>query len=321
MFVAFFEWRCHNSDKSKEFQQKLKDYNIDGVISGNCGCGICTVKETGNGLAAEYAGVPAVVVGAEAFVPQIESTGFNRGVPVVRTAAYPGAFANDTTEEQQRKAREVLYPQIVEAFTKPIEQTEIDRIAGAVAGVSHDDIVFTGSFERVQQFYETNEMNDGLTVVPPTREKVEYYLQFTTYAATDIVNSRNGEVQDTPPANRKVLAYHVAANAIMAGCPPAYMPLCMAIVRCFANGNFYKSLASTHGWTPYVLISGPIARQLGFSYEDGMINEEANKLLGRFISLAMLNLAGYKIKENRMGTFGYMQPFAFAEDEQACIEK
>ena len=77
-----------------------------------------------------------------------------------------------------------------------------------------------------------------------------------------------------PPANRKVLAYHVAANAIMAGCPPEYMPLCIAIVRCFANGNFYKSLASTHGWTPYVLISGPIARQLGFSYEDGMINEE-----------------------------------------------
>lgn len=34
----------------------------------------------------------------------------------------------------------------------------------------------------------------------------------------------------------------------------------------------------------------------------------------------MLNLAGYKIKENRMGTFGYLQPFAFAEDEQACIQ-
>lgn len=307
------------SDKSKEFQENLKKYNIDAVISGNCGCGICTVKETGNGLAAEYAGIPAVVVGAEAFVPQIESTGYNRGVPVVRTAAYPGAFANDTTEDQQRKARENLYPQIVTALTTQIQQTEIDRIAGAVAGVSYDDIVFTGSYERVQQFYETNEMSDGLTVVPPTRAKVEYYLQYTTYGATDIVNMRNGEVQDVPPANRKILTYQVAANAIMAGCPPEYMPLCVAIVRCFADGNFYKSLASTHGWTPYVLVSGPIARQLGFSYQDGMINEEANKLLGRFISLAMLNLAGYKIKENRMGTFGYMLPFAFAEDEQTCI--
>ncbi|MBD5137261.1 MAG: hypothetical protein HDT39_15130 [Lachnospiraceae bacterium] len=308
------------SDKSKEFQKKLKDYGIDAVISGNCGCGICTVKETGNGLAAEYAGVPAVVVGAEAFIPQIESTGYNRGVPVVRTAHYPGAFASDTTEEQQRKAHEILYPQIVAALTTEITQEEIDRIAGAVAGVNHDDIVFTGSYERVQQFYEVNEMSDGLTVVPPTREKIEYYLKYTTYAATDIVNLRNGEVQDVPPANRKIYAYHVAANAIMAGCPPEYMPLCIAITRCFANGNFYKSLASTHGWTPYVLVSGPIARQLGFSYEDGMINEEANKLLGRFVSLAMLNLAGYKIKENRMGTFGYMLPFAFAEDEQTCLD-
>lgn len=308
------------SDKSKAFQQKLKEYNIDAVISGNCGCGICTVKETGNGLAAEYVGVPAVVVGAEAFVPQIESTGYNRGVPVVRTAAYPGAFASDTTEEQQRKAREVLYPQIVTALTTQITQAERDRIAGDVAGINYDDIVFTGSYERVQQFYEVNEMSDGLTVVPPTREKVEYYLQYTTYKATDIVNMRNGEVQDVPPANKEILAYHVAVNAIMAGCPPEYMPLCIAITRCFANGNFYKSLASTHGWTPYVLVSGPIARQLGISYEDGMINEEANKLLGRFVSLAMLNLAGYKIKENRMGTFGYMLPIAFAEDEQACLD-
>ncbi len=276
------------SDKSKEFQQKLKEYNIDAVISGNCGCGICTVKETGNGLAAEYAGIPAVVVGAEAFIPQIESTGYNRGVPVVRTATYPGAFASDTTEEQQRKAREDLYPQIVTALTTQITQDEKDRIAGDISGVNYDDIVFTGSHERVQQFYEVNEMSDGLTVVPPT--------------------------------NREILAYHVAVNAIMAGCPPEYMPLCIAITRCFANGNFYKSLASTHGWTPYVLVSGPIARQLGISYEDGMINEEANKLLGRFVSLAMLNLAGYKIKENRMGTFGYMLPIAFAEDEQACLD-
>lgn len=307
------------SDKSKEFQQKIKYYGIDAVISGNCGCGICTVKETGNGLAAEYAGIPAVVVGAEAFVPQIESTGYNRGVPVVRTAAYPGAFANDTTEEQQRKAREILFPQIVTALTTQITQDEIDRIAGAIAGVNYDDIVFTGSYERVQQFYEVYEMSDGLTVVPPTRDKVDYYLQYTTYNATDIVNSRNGEIQDVPPANKKIYAYQVAVNAIMAGCPPEYMPLCIAITRCFANGNFYKSLASTHGWTPYVLVNGPIARQLGISYEDGMINKEANKLLGRFVSLAMLNLAGYKIKENRMGTFGYMLPFSFAEDEQTCL--
>ena len=301
------------SDKSKEFQQKLKDYGVDAVISGNCGCGICTVKETGNALAAEYIGIPAVVVGAETFIPQIESTGFNNGVPVVRTAAYPGAFANDETAVQQQKARDILYDQVVTGLTTQITQDEIDRIAGDASGAAYNDVIFTGSYQRVQEFYEVKEMCDGLPVVPPTNEKIEYYLQFTNMAATDVV------AENVPPANKVIYAYHVAANAIMAGCPAEYMPICMAITRCFENGNFYKSLASTHGWTPYVLVSGPLARQLGISYSDGMINEEANKLIGRFVSLAMLNLAGYKIKENRMGTFGYMQPFCFAEDEQTAV--
>lgn len=301
------------SDKSKEFQQKLVDLGVDAVISGNCGCGICTVKETGNALAAEYIGVPAVVVGAETFIPQIESTGFNNGVPVVRTAAYPGAFANDETAVQQQKARDILYDQVVTGLTTQITQEEIDRIAGAASGAAYNDVIFTGSYQRVQEFYEVKEMSDGLPVVPPTNEKIEYYLQFTNMAATDVV------ADSAPPAKKVIYAYHVAANAIMAGCPAEYMPICMAITRCFENGNFYKSLASTHGWTPYVLVSGPLARQLGISYSDGMINEEANKLIGRFVSLAMLNLAGYKIKENRMGTFGYMQPFCFAEDEQTAV--
>ena len=301
------------SDKSKEFQKKLVDWGVDAVISGNCGCGICTVKETGNALAAEYIGVPAVVVGAETFIPQIESTGYNNGVPVVRTAAYPGAFANDETAVQQQKARDILYDQVVEGLTTQITQEEIDRIAGDASGAAYNDVIFTGSYQHVQEFYEVKEMCDGLPVVPPTNEKIEYYLQFTNMAATDVV------AENVPPANKVIYAYHVAANAIMAGCPAEYMPICMAITRCFENGNFYKSLASTHGWTPYVLVSGPLARQLGISYSDGMINEEANKLIGRFVSLAMLNLAGYKIKENRMGTFGYMQPFCFAEDEQTAV--
>ena len=306
------------SEQTREFQRKLLEYGVDAVISGNCGCGICTVKETGNGLAAEAVGIPAVVVGAESFIAQIESTGYNRGVPVVRTAAYPGAFASDDTTTQQYKARYILYDQVVRGLTTQIEQSEIDRIAGAVGSAKYDDTIFTGSFQRVQEFYRVNEMADGLPVVPPTDAKVQLYLSYAGLGEQEYVCQRNGEVLPVPPANRAVMAYQVAVNAIMSGCPPEYMPLCVAIVRCMANGDFYKPLQSTHAWTPYVLVGGPVARQLGFSCGAGMIDERANKRLGRFVSLAMLNLAGYKIKENRMGTFGYMMPFVFAEDEPAC---
>ena len=308
------------SEQTKEFQQRLKDWNVDAVISGNCGCGICTVKETGNALAAEAIGIPAVVVGAESFIAQIESTGYNRGVPVVRTAAYPGAFASDETSLQQWKARYVLYDQIVSALTTEITQAERDRIAGDVGSARYDDVIFTGSYQRVQEFFRVNDMADGLPVIPPTEAKVRHYLAYVGLDAEDCVCMKDGMALAVPPANRRILAYQVAVNAVMAGCPPEYMPLCVAVTRCMANGDFYKPLQSTHAWTPYVLVSGPVSRQLGFSNGRGLINAKANKRLGRYMSLAFLNLAGYKIKENRMGTFGYMQPFVFAEDEPGCRE-
>ena len=38
------------SKQNREFQQKLKEYKVDAVISGNCGCGLCTVKEAGSSI-------------------------------------------------------------------------------------------------------------------------------------------------------------------------------------------------------------------------------------------------------------------------------
>lgn len=32
--------------KTRAFQQKLRDLKVDIVIAGNCGCGLCTMKET-----------------------------------------------------------------------------------------------------------------------------------------------------------------------------------------------------------------------------------------------------------------------------------
>ena len=40
--------------------------------------------------------------------------------------------------------------------------------------------------------------------------------------------------------------------------------------------------------------------------------------IGRFLNIALKNLSGYYIKQNRMGTFGYLMPWCLVEDEQAC---
>jgi len=69
---------------------------------------------------------------------------------------------------------------------------------------------------------------------------------------------------------------------------------------------------------PYTWLNGPITRQLGISSGQGEINEQANTALSRFLSLALMNLAGYYVGLNRMGTFGYLQPWCLVEDEEAC---
>lgn len=297
--------------KTLAFQEKLKELGVDAVISGNCGCGLCTTKETGSSIAAEYIGIPTVTVGAPTFAAQIHSTGVNRGVPVLRVAQYPGAFSSDSREELTRNARETLFPQVVKGLTDPITDKEIRLYAGE-GKRPYDEIIYYGSYDEIQEYCLVNDWTDGLPVTPPTNERVTEYLRFTPYEGAEVLGS-------LPLAYRECTVYTVATNAVMAGVPKELMPLCVAFAKCLSDGDFRRPLASTHGWSPYAWINGPVARQLGIDCRQGMISEEVNKAFGRFMDLAMLNLGGYYVKENRMGTYGYLTPFAFSEDEEACL--
>ena len=121
-----------------------------------------------------------------------------------------------------------------------------------------------------------------------------------------------------PQAFRATTTWHVAVNACMSGCKPEYMPILIAITKALGSGDFRRTLGSTHAWVPYAWLNGPVARQLGMSSGQGEINSQANMALSRFLTLALMNLAGYYVGQNRMGTFGYLQPWCLVEDEEAC---
>jgi len=297
---------------SEEFQKNLKKMGVQAVISGNGGCGLCTPKETGSSIAAEYVGIPAVTIAAPTFVKQVYSTAVNKGVPAPRVATYPGAFAAHTREELIQNTRKVLWPQIVEALTKPITEAEIMERRKAVTE-DPKERVFAGTVDGVNRFFIEQGWSDGLPIIPPTVERVEEFLKYTDQRWDEVVAV-------LPIAYRKVLVWHVAVNGVMAGCPPEFMPLLIAYTKALADGDYRRTLASTHAWTPFCWINGPVARQLGIDAQQGQINEPRNAVLGRFINLAMMNLGGYYIKQNRMGTFGYLMPWCLAEDEQACLK-
>ena len=293
-----------------EFQRRLKEFKVDAVVSGNGGCGLCTPKETGSCIAAEVIGVPSVMVAGPGFVDQAKATARSVGIRALRVAEYPGSFASHTREELEKNAREVLWPQVKKGLTEPIAESEL---AAGVENPAEDGVVMTGTMDEVQRTFEDSGWTDGLPVVPPTEEAVAEFLRFTDLKP-------DHELGVIPPARRAATVRHVAVNGVMSGCRPEHMPLLLAFVEAMKVGDFRRTLVSTHAWTPFCWLNGPVARQLGFDGDQGEISEPRNVALGRFITLAMINLGGYRVKLNRMGTFGYLMPFTMVENDQAAVD-
>ena len=295
----------------ERFQQRLIEYGVDAVISGNGGCGICTPKETGSCIAAEYIGIPSVMIAAPGFDTQAKTTAYNNGVPVLRVALYPGAFASHTEEELKRNTREVLWPQILDMLCYDITQEEIDENSHPEAADPQEP-VFSGTIDEVNEFFRDMLWSDGMPIIPPTKARVEEFMKYTDYRW-------NRTIAVLSPSYRSSLVWHVAVNGVMAGCKPEYMPLLIALTKAMTSSDFRRTLGSTHAWVPYCWANGPVARQLGLDHGQGQINEAANIAIGRFMNLAMLNLAGYYVKQDRMGTFGYPVSWCLAEDDEACL--
>ena len=294
-----------------EFQRKLKEFKVDAVVSGNGGCGLCTPKETGSCIAAEAFGIPSVMIAAPGFVKQARSAAASAGLASLAVAEYPGAFASHTREELIENTRKVLWPQVKNTLTGECKVESVKyKMADVVQPANH---TISGTLAEIQQIFLDSGWTDGLPIVPPTEKAVAEFLRFTDLAPDHSLGA-------VPPAQRNVTVRHVAANGVMAGCPPEFMPLLLAFTEAMKDGDFRRPLASTHAWTPYCWLNGPVARQLGFDGGQGEINEPKNAVLGRFLNLAMLNLGGYRVKENRMGTFGYLMPWCLVEDDAAALK-
>src|SRR4029077_5032676 len=101
---------------------------------------------------------------------------------------------------------------------------------------------------------------DGLPVVPPAVDRVDAMLVADRRPAATVIA--------THPATGLEPSLHAAAvNAVMAGCLPEYFPVLVAAftARDCEPFNFHGSTASTGGSAPMVLVSGPIADEIGMN--------------------------------------------------------
>jgi thiol-disulfide isomerase/thioredoxin len=163
--------------------------------------------------------------------------------------------------------------------------------------------------------YCAREFGDPLPVVPPTEARVARMLRATALDPLAVV----GRI---PPNYGAATVEKIAANAVMAGCPPQMMRVLIPLVRaaCDERFNLHGVQATTHFAAPLIVVNGPVRTELEFWCRQNVFSNvaRANSTLGRAFQLILLNLGGARPETIDMSTLGNPGKFSFciAENEE-----
>ena len=139
--------------------------------------------------------------------------------------------------------------------------------------------------EAIETCYDLG-WTDGLPVVPPTVERVEEFLQVAQRHPDEVLGT-------LPERRRQITVGKVAANAVMAGCLPEYLPVVIAATEAMLDQRFnlIAPSSSQGGSAILVIVNGPIVRQLDLNCRHNIFGpgNRANATIGRAVRLILMN--------------------------------
>ena len=179
---------------------------------------------------------------------------------------------------------------------------------------------YPASFEvedahAANELFQRNGWTDGLPIVPPTPDLVAAFLEHVGLQPEDVVGVE-------PVRRRRISAGKIAANAVMAGCLPAYMPVVVAIIEgmCEPDFGLHGCSASTGGSAPFTVVNGPVRVELGLNATHSVLAaiNRANGTIGRAVRLVLINVLGMIPGQIDRSTLGHPGKYTFciAEDEE-----
>ena len=262
--------------------------------------------------AAEKAGYPSVSIVSSGFLGQAQSIAQSLGIQNISVAEYPGVIATDNESDLKKKVTEIVIENVVKGMTRPVMAVPKPKEPQPA------ETVFEGTLDEVQEFFTRRLWSDGLPIIPPTVDRVEKFLKFTSRPAGQVIGN-------LLPEKRNATVWNIAVNGVMAGCRPEYMPILLAVVEAITEPEFrIQDAGSTPGWEPLIILNGPIIKELNFNYEAGVmrVGRQANTSIGRFLRLYMRNIAGLRIPpmSTDKATFGDTFNLVLPENEDVIAE-
>ena len=146
-------------------------------------------------------------------------------------------------------------------------------------------VQWDSALEAIERCYELG-WTDGLPVVPPTEQRVREFIERSGRSSTEVV----GEL---PERRREITVDKVAANAVMAGCLPEYMPVVLAATEAMLEPifNLVGPSSSMGGSAILSIVNGPIAKELNINSRNNLFGpgNRANATIGRAVRLILMN--------------------------------
>jgi hypothetical protein len=172
------------------------------------------------------------------------------------------------------------------------------------------------SLDEVQELFLARGWTDGLPVIPPTEARVEAML-------SGVAIDRSASIGSIPPLRGEATVELIAANAVMAGCDPSYMPVIVAAVRAVLDPafNLFGVQPTTHPAAPLLVVNGPAIERLDLNAGAGAFGpgRRANATIGRALRLILMNVGGARPGELDKATLGHPGKYSYciAENEGA----
>ena len=260
----------------------------------------------------EKLGVPTVYLTTSQFLEDARFSAEDNGVPKLRIIGLPADkfYSERITKERAKPVAEAALESMIEMLVRPITEEEkkpkLQDTYSGVIKVKGDDTL--SAVENLNQLFIDNQWADGLPILPPTPERVQWMLTGTSRSPEEVIGTIS-------PRNGKATVEKIAINAVMAGAKPEYLPVIITAIEGLADERFDELhfLTSTGSFNLVITISGPIVKEIGMNSGLGLwsYGNRANSTIGRAVRLAMINIGHLWPGVNDMALVGRASPHTF----------
>ncbi len=260
-------------------------------------------------IAAESADIPSVSIVCDGFAGQANATARGLGWDGLPLAVTVGHVDAQSAEEMTANFVGSTVDQVVDGLTGAERMVDTDNTEPVAL-----DIVASGTIDEVHERFLAEGWSDGNPFVPPTRDRVERYLEGSGHDPWKALGT-------APASGRDLTIWSIAVNAVMAGCRPEHLPVLIALAEILADPQYgAEHSGNTTGADALIVLDGPNASALGFDCGPGAQREgtHANTSVGRWLRLYLRNVLGFTRDEHDKATFGNPARPVLTEDHE-CL--